>query len=213
MLNVRVRLALTLAAAIAVACAQGCGEDDGNGGGSGSTATPTPTATPEPGPPHSQLRVGSTEPSGGMLTVESVPTAFVVPMACLGGTGDTCEGGVVVYGGNSPGFNTLTEENPGLPIYQLPDGVEVRVELTAVETDASVRISGVTLDDVGEEAVVNTTPELHNHPAWQLAAPGGDAHPSDRHLSIRLHADGFDSSEEIAVMLRVFEGEDGGDHH
>ena len=83
----------------------------------------------------------------------------------------------------------------------------------AVEPDASVRVSGVMLDQVGEQAVVNTTPELHNHPAWQFAAPGGDHHPADRHLSIRLHADGFESSDEIPITLSVFEGGDGGDHH
>jgi len=174
---------------------------------------PTPTPTPEPGPPHTSLRIGSTEPLEGKLTVESVPVAFLVPMACLGGTGDECEGGTVVYGYDSPGFNTLQEENPSLPIYFLPDGVEVRVELTAVEPDASVRVSGVMLDQVGEQAVVNTTPELPNHPAWQFAAPGGDHHPADRHLSIRLHADGFESSDEIPITLSVFEGGDGGDHH
>src|SRR6185436_12206835 len=51
---------------------------------------PTPTPTPEPGPPHTSLRIGSTEPLEGKLTVESVPVAFLVPMACLGGTGDEC---------------------------------------------------------------------------------------------------------------------------
>ena len=212
MFNGRVRVALALAVAIASAGMQGCGDDDEKSGGSSATATPTPTATPEPGPPHSIMRVGSTEPLGGMLTVDNQPTAFLVPNACLGGTGETCEGGVVVYGGSSPGFNNLNEENPAQPIYQLPDGVEVRIELTAAETDASVRISGVTLDAAGEEAVVNTTPELHNHPAWQFAAPGGSEIPEDRHLSFRLHADGFESSEEISLTLRVFQGEDGGHH-
>lgn len=212
----QIRISLVVAMLTLVSLG-GCGDDNDR-----KTATPTPTATAiptqtptpteAPHPPHSIMRVGSTQPEGGMLTVDSVPVAFVVPVACLGGVGPTCEGGVIVYGGDSPGFNNLNENNPSLPIYRLPDGVEVRMELTQADTDTSVLISGVTLDAAGQEALVNTTPELHNHPLWQFAAPATEHSPADRHLSFRLLADGFEPSDDIALTLRLFTGEGGGDH-
>ena len=167
-------------------------------------ATPTATATEAPHPPHTLMRVGSTQAGSGALTVDMVPIAYVVASACLGGSGDQCTGGTVVYTGSSPGFNDLLADDPSLPIYKLPDNVEVSIELTAIEPDASVGVSGTVLDTVGELAVVNTTPHLHNHPTWQITAPGGTL-PTDKHLSFRLHATGFDTSAEIAVTLRLFE--------
>jgi hypothetical protein len=153
------------------------------------------------------MRVGSNQASGGKLTVNEVPTAFVVASACLGGSGDECTGGTVVYTGDSPGFNDLREDDPSLPIYRLPDGVEVSIELTAVEPDASVLVSGVMLDSVGETAIVNTTPELHNHPGWQSVAAGGTL-PPDRDVSFRLHAAGYESSDEITVTIALFDESD-----
>ena len=194
----------------------GCGTDQvavhGAAPNAPATAMPTATATATPppdehhGPPHTLMRIGSTEPSGGTLVVDGVPTAYVVASACLGGTGEECEGGTVVYTGDSPGFNSLTADDPAAPIYVLPDGVEVRIEVTAVH-DASVMVSEVMLDMPGETAVVNTTPHLHNHPTWQLVAPGG-THPADGHISFRLHADGYEPSNEITVTVQLFDEHD-----
>ena len=166
------------------------------------TATTTPTEVPHP--PHSLMRVGSTQTGSGALTVDTVPVAYVAASACLGGTGEQCDGGTVVYTGSSPGFNDVVADDPSQPIYKLPDGVQVSIELTAIEPDASVAVSGTVLDTVGETAVVNTTPTLHNHPTWQIVAPGGTL-PTDKHLAVRLHAAGFDTSDDIAVTLRLFQ--------
>lgn len=198
--------ALLLAAGLGVLFAHGCGDDDG-------VAPVPPTPTPHPGPPHSLMRVGSTQPGGGNLTVNEIPTAFLVPTACLGGSGDDCAGGTVVYSGSSPGFNSPTGDDPALPLYVLPDGVEVRIELTAIDPDTSLLISGFTLNEVGESAAVNTTPELHNHPTWQFVAPGGAGHPEEHHMSFRLRANGFGDSAEIPITLEAFEGDGGNDDH
>ena len=212
-------LRLALAIGFLLIALQGCDDDDGKGGGA--PATPTPTATPtataspvpteEPHPPHSVSRVGSTQAGGGKLTIDENFTAFVVPEACLGGSGEDCEGGTVVYIGDSPGFNNLQTENPAQPIYKLPDGVTVSIEVTAVDEGASLGISGMSLDTAGEIGLVNTTPELHNHPEWTLVAPGG-THPEDKHITYRLLANGFVASDEITVTLSVFEGEGGHGH-
>lgn len=197
----------------------GCDDDDGSRRNQ-AAATSTPTATPQatvtptepPEPPHSIMEVGSTELNGGALTVSDMPVAFVVASACLGGTGDECEGGTVVYTGTSPGFDTLEENDPNAPIYQLPDGVEVTIELTAVDVGGGVLISGVQLDAVGESAVVNTTPHLHNHPTWQIIASAGEP-PPDKHLTFRLRAQGFEPSEEIPLTLMLFDEETDGHGH
>lgn len=177
------------------------------------TPTATATATAEHhGPPHSIMLVGSTGEDAGALTVDQVPVAFVAESACLGGSGDDCEGGVVVYTGTSPGFDDLGADDPNQPIYVLPEEIEVSIEITAVEAGASVLISGVVLDEVGETAVVNTTGHLHNHPTWTLTAPAGEV-PADKQITFRLHAKGFEMSDAIAVVVRLFdENEDGGSH-
>lgn len=172
-------------------------------------AEPTPTPTPgeHHGPPHSIMEVGSTTPGGGTITTGEVPTAFVVASACLGGTGDECTGGTVVYTGDSPGFNDVRTEDPNLPLYKFPDGVTVSIEITAVDENASVLVSETLLDTVGETAVVNTSPELHNHPTWQIALPAGEE-VEDLEISFRLHATGYTSSEEMTVTLSLFEEDD-----
>src|SRR4030095_40146 len=113
--------------------------------------------------------------------------AFVVASACLGGTGDDCTGGVVAYTGDSPGFNDVVTDDPNVPIFKLPDGVEVSIEITAIDADAGVLVSGTLLDAVGETAVINTSPTLHNHPTWQIIAPGG-TDPEDKSISFLLPA-------------------------
>jgi len=181
------------------------------------TNTQVPTVTPTPteghhGPPHSIMRVGSTESGSGALTVDGVPIAFVAESACVGGTDEHCDEGMIVYTGTSPGFDDLTADDPNKPIYVLPEGIEVSIEITAIEADVSVLISGVVLDEVGETASVNTTGHLHNHPTWTLVAPAGAA-VSDRQITFRLHAAGFQSSDTIPLTLRVFaDGEGGHDH-
>jgi hypothetical protein len=174
--------------------------------------TPTATATPEHhGPPHSIMLVGSTEPEAGALGVNDVPIAYVTESACLGGSGEECEGGTVVYTGTSPGFNDLTEDDPNQPLYVLPVGVEISIEITSIEAGASVMISGEVLDEVGETAVVNTTGHLHNHPTWTLVAPGGEE-PVDKQIGFRLLAEGYDPAE-ITVTLTLFDENTDGEGH
>jgi hypothetical protein len=93
----------------------------------------------------------------------------------------------------------------------LPDGIDIEIELITVEAGSSVGISDAQLDAPGESALVNETGHLHNHPMWQIAAPGGEQ-PEPRQISFRLHGDGFDSSEIITVTLELYEGQDGGEH-
>lgn len=175
--------------------------------------TPTPTATEgQHGPPHSIMLVGSTAAESGALTVNEVTIAYVVESACVGGSGDHCEGGFVVYTGTSPGFDDLEADDPNQPIYMLPEGVEISIEITALDADANVLVSGVLLDEVGKTAVVNSTGHLHNHPTWQIVAPGGEE-PADKQISFRLHAEGYESSDEITVTVSLFdEDADGGGH-
>ncbi len=178
------------------ALAMGCGDDDGGGS----------DPMEHEGPPHTLMRIGSTAAGGGALDVNESPVAYVVESACLGGTGDECTGGTVLYSGSSPGFNDLDADDPAQPLYILPEGVDVYVEVTAVDPGASLLISGVLLDEAGEMALVNESGHLHNHPAWQITEDGG-VHPEDREIAIRLHADGFASSDEITVTLSHFEGD------
>ena len=74
---------------------------------------------------------------------------------CRVGTGDECTG----YGRlpvDEPGLHDVRTEDPNLPLYHFPDGVEVSIEITAVDGMPASSSAGTLLDTVGETAVVNT---------------------------------------------------------
>lgn len=181
-----------------MAAAPGCGDDGEN------------HSHDDHGPPHSLMRVGSTIDGAGMLAVAGpVPVAFVVEQACLGGSGDHCTGGTVVYAGTSPGFDDVRDTDP-TPPFPLPEGVEVHIEIVAADPGASLLISGATLDAPGERVLVNPAGHLHNHPTWQAVAPGGES-LVPKTMSFRLHADGFGSSEIFTITIEPFHGDDHSD--
>jgi hypothetical protein len=196
-------MTLVLAAAIALI---GCGDDDDDRGTAdvAPTATASPSPTEVPHPPHSVSRIGSSEAGGGQIILDALPIALVVPSACVGGSGDACEGGTLVYTGDSPGFGPLPSGDAQHSIFKLPDGVAVSIQLTHAESGAAAQINGATLDMPGESALIGTAPELHNHPDWTLFGAGSEL-PAAKRLSFRLTAPGYESSQQYTVSIEVFD--------
>lgn len=121
---------------------------------------------------------------------------------CFGGTGTDCAGGVRLYSTEEPGFAVLSVSEPEESFYALRDGVEVELEVTAADPEASLFLEGETLQNSGDRAELGDTPDLHAHGSWQLAIPGGEEAADAYAIAFRLHSpDGFESSDEYVVLL------------
>jgi len=106
------------------------------------------------------IEIGSTADGGGALAMDwdfdAQPIARVMDSGFPG-----------LFSGDVPGFGDAADAAPD--IYQLEVGTEVEIVVTAIDSGVSVKIGAVVLDSVGDTAVLGTTtPELHNHPEWQL---------------------------------------------
>lgn len=160
---------------------------------------------------HSDISIGASDEGGGALVVdyhdadEPIGVSF---SSCIGGSGETCEGGVVLYSSEAPGFGPVEEAEPDEGVFPLEEGTEVSIEITAIDDGASFFISEATLDEVGESAVIGIALEgLHVHGEWRLALPGGEeplaAYTIEFVLTTTSAA--YESSEAFTVTLTVVE--------
>jgi hypothetical protein len=157
------RLFSTLASvAFASAFAGGCGGDGGNKLG-------------DPVLEHEEFRLASTEAGGGELTGDF---DFTRPLGlffttCVGGTGDQCDGGTVLYSAVTPGIEPLEEEDPDRSLFFLQDGTQVTLELTAIDEGLSLHFDDIVLDQPGQTVTLDPLPDLHADVDSQLVLPGG----------------------------------------
>ncbi len=121
------------------------------------------------------MALASTADGGGALAVE-FDFDTVVPVSFL-----TEIGGTSVYTATDPGFDSLAADEPLESLFVLEGGVELRVEITALDAGkTAINLNGTLLDTVGESVVLGTTGALppndpHHHPELQLLlmlAPG-----------------------------------------
>jgi len=130
-------------------------------------------------PAHAQhagdMILASTADGGGDLAIE-FDFATVEPVSFL-----TEISGTSVYTATDPGFDSLETDEPLESLYVLDTGIELRVEITALEPGkTAMNLNGTLLDTVGESVVLGTTGagppnDPHQHPEFQLLlmlAPG-----------------------------------------
>jgi hypothetical protein len=127
------------------------------------------------------LRIWSTEDGGGALTMQwdfaqKIPTFKI----CCNGTPDC------IYTNIDPGFMAPLEEIPGSGYHALVDGTTVIVEIVMSTPGLAMSLNGQRLDQPGEQAVIGTMPDVHNHPSWQLQVPCTEL--GDYDISFRLKA-------------------------
>lgn len=223
MRSVRYSVASCVAGLLALT---GCGPDDkGSGFVSGATATvtaaqsatpvPTATATPSPTVTATPFEIagqenlfGSTAQDSGALFIEPVPLIPVYFSACLGGTGVNCAGGTVVYSGGDPGFEEAPPDEAMPPLYALPDGVTVRLQVVAIDPALSLIFENGTLNAAGQSLKLGTTPGIHADLQWQLAVPGdapfGTPHPVT--LKLTTTTAGFSDSAEFTETVQASTG-------
>lgn len=188
----------TCAVALAALIAGGCGPGDAPAGF---------------GDFHGDIAIGSTQQGGGALAVEYEFTQEVEVSfsQCIGGSGETCDGGIVLYSSEAPGFAPLESDEPDESFYVLDEGTLVSLERTAGDAAASFFFGGVNLGDTGDSVLLGTALEgLHQHGEWQLALPGGTepAGPYALGLKLTTSTPAYVESEEFMVMIVVDEHDD-----
>lgn len=168
---------------------------------------------------HSEVAIGSNADGGGQL-IGRFDFDADRPLAlffseCLDGTGDTCEGGTVLYAAANPGFADLEMDDAAQSLYTLDEGVTVSLELTAIDEGLSLRIGDVTLDSPGDSADVGESAEFHTDGLTQLVAPGGGLPENELSFSfvLKTAAAQYAQSDEMTVYFKAVAGQGGGHEH
>lgn len=155
--------------------------------------------------PHSLIELGSAADGAGQLTGKlDFDGTQELPLAdCVGGTGDECEGGTRLFSDTNPGFLPIAEDDAEHPIFTLPDGVPVTLEIVAIADALSLRVGEATLDSPGQTLSLGSTPEIHTHPEYLLAIPGGGGPAGEYELTVRLttNAAPFTTSDDITITF------------
>lgn len=168
------------------------------------TAVPTATATPVEGGGHTEVEFGSSEQGGGALALHDIEDSFDIPFSqCLGGSGDECTGGTLVYVGLSPGLEPVVEDDPEESIFVLDAGTPIILEIVAIDEGLSLRVESEVVDTVGETVALGETPDLHADIEWVLAIPPGEEnqHPYELTLRLTTTAAAYSASEEFSLSF------------
>lgn len=173
-----------------------------------STPAPTATATPLPTIAGQENLFGSLAQGSGALTIEPVPLIPTYFSDCLGGSGPDCAGGTLLYIGTDPGFEEADADMPGLPLYALPDGVSVSLEVISIDPDLSLAFEGGTLDAAGQSLELGTTPGIHADLQWVLVLPSGASLDAGHPVTLKLTtaSAGFTDSAEFTEIVKPSSG-------
>jgi hypothetical protein len=144
------------------------------------------------------MLIGSTADGGGALAVEyefaaPIPVTFVTEV-----------GGTSLYTATDPGFDALGTDEPAESFFVLDGGTQVSVEITALEPGkTAMNLNGTLLDTVGESVVLGSSPNLHEHPEWQLilAMPAGEFGEGTLSFKLTTTSGSYTESESYTVTL------------
>lgn len=149
------------------------------------------------------MQLASTIDGGGALAIE-FDFGTIVPVTFL-----TEIGGTSVYTATDPGFDSLEADEPLESLFVLEDGVELRVEITALDAGkTAMNLNGALLDTVGESVVLGTTGALppndpHHHPELQLLLmmPPGEFGEGTLSFKLTTTSPLYTESESYTVKL------------
>jgi hypothetical protein len=146
------------------------------------------------------INIYSTEPGGGKLTTNyDLARRKVVAFPVLPTCTTTC-----IFSTIDPGFITGSEPPPE-GFHPVADGTAVRFETVSKDDAAAFRLNNRSVAP-GESELIGTTPDLHNHPTWQLRLPNGEE--GEYQLQFRLTTDSplyADSDTFTAILTNVEE--------
>lgn len=181
-----------------------------------STAVPTSTQTPEPPTPtatptatthqHGEVVYGSEEAGGGALHLhfDGDDHQHADFDACLGGSGENCEGGIALYSSEDPGYEPTEVDEPAESLYVLGDGATIAVEIVSIDEGFSLKRGDEIADAAGESVVLGTTPDLgHEHVEYVIAVPGG-TETFSKNVTLRLidTSETYPPSEPLTLNFR-----------
>ena len=202
----------------AALCAIGCGEDDNSTAAppaatATSTRTPsasaaTPTATPLPSAAGVENLFGSTAPGGGALTIQPLAVIPAYFSTCLGGSGDNCAGGSIVYIGSDPGFKEADAMEATATLFALPDGVEMSLQVIAIDPALSLKFDNGTLTAAGQSLELGTTPGIHADLEWQIFEPASAPFGTPHNVTLQLTTttNGFTNSAQFTETVQASSG-------
>jgi len=209
------RLAAPVSAAAALVgllfMGAGCGSESTASPPAQPTAAPasTPTPTPLPSVAGQENLFGSTAAGSGALTIEALPQVPVYFSTCLAGTGDSCSGGSIVYIGSDPGFKEADADDPSVPLFALPPGVTVSLQVIAIDPALSLMFeAGDALTRAGQSITLGTTPGIHADLEWQLLLPANAPFAAGHPVTLKLTttAGGLADSTEFTEIIRPSTG-------
>ncbi len=173
------------------------------------TQEPTATATPLPSVAGQEDLFGSAVQGSGALTINALPQVPVYFSTCLGGTGASCDGGSIVYIGSDPGFKEADTDDPSFPLFALPAGVTVGLEVIAIDPALSLMFeAGDTLTTAGQSIELGTTPGIHADLEWQLLLPADAPFDAGHPVTLKLTTttNGYTDSTQFTVTIRPSTG-------
>ncbi|GIW43096.1 MAG: hypothetical protein KatS3mg077_0378 [Candidatus Binatia bacterium] len=169
------------------------------------TATPTPTVRPAG---HDHIVIGSHHAGGGELVAHfdfKGSAAELHEKQCVGGSGDTCAGGLIVYSGTSPAFESVAGDAAEEHLQPLLQGTAVEIEIVDISPNVQVQFDSAILDRAGARTTLGVAP-FHVHGSWQLVLPF-DADPGSvsAFVSFRFLPVGrtYEPSMPYTLELRV----------
>lgn len=141
------------------------------------------------------LQIWSTAAGGGALTMQWDSAKKVETFKSFCTTNDAS----CLYSNIDPGFIASPTAVPESGYFPLVDGTRVIVEIVSSAEGLTMNLNGQRLDQPGEQAVIGTMPELHNHPSWQILVPGGEF--GDYEIRFRLKASPPSVYEDSAILM------------
>ncbi len=140
------------------------------------------------------INIYSTAAGSGALTTTWDFATREMPVFEVFCVDETC-----LFNAIDPGFIAGFPPAPE-GFHPLEEGTRVSFEVIAQAAGASIRINGEAVDP-GSSALIGTSPDLHNHPAWQLRIPEGDS--GDYELQFRLTTDSpaYEDSQTFTARI------------
>lgn len=145
---------------------------------------------------HADILLFSTASRGGELTVAY---DFSAPIEL---SENICVAGRCLYSNTNPGFNVAASDRPAEGLFLLRDRTQVSIEIVGLDAGVSVKVGSTVLSTAGAKAVIGTAPDVHVHPAWQVAVPPTQRGEFTVRFRLTTNSRFYDPSQVFTLVMR-----------